>query len=257
MPRTLDHPDARAALGALVWGGLGLTLFSLVPAKRTGYVLPFAPAFALAIGYGVAQAREEPWLRSPLRLVRPLLSLLALACVTLALVWSDLLEPLAKLGAAPPRWGWLALLSAAAVLSVLARPGRPPYAARALGWGTGTVAALLLGLGSGSLDADRSLRSFGTQIRKSLPLGARVALLEDTYDGRFNLVTRTLHYERIELRSLARATAQPEELWLLASGQIWRMVPQDLQRRFEVARIARLHRGRRVYLLLRERTSSR
>ncbi|HBP18795.1 MAG TPA: hypothetical protein DEA08_13555 [Planctomycetes bacterium] len=256
--RERERPAARAALGAFAWGALGLAAFSLLAAKRTGYALPFAPAFALAIGYALAHAHEESWLRGPLRLVSPLLSLLALSCVVLGVVWRDLAGPLARLGARPASWGPLVLLPAAVACWALARARRRPPggAARALAWGTGIAATLLLALGGGSLDPDRSLRAFGAQVRQTLPAQARVGLLGDTYDGRFNLVTRTLRYERIELSWLARAANQPGELWLLASGARWQHVPEDLRRRFEIAREARLRRGRCRYLLLRERASA-
>ncbi|MCW5889497.1 MAG: glycosyltransferase family 39 protein [bacterium] len=87
-PRRGDTPAARAAAFALAWAVVTLVFFSLADAKRSVYLLPAFPAFALLVGAALAgpppTGRVATALRFTTALYAPVLLVLAAAVVALA-----------------------------------------------------------------------------------------------------------------------------------------------------------------------------
>lgn len=182
----------RGLLLAFAWGGLGLALFSISFSKRTYYLLPVMPGFALAVGWLLAEFVEDRLPRAAELAVRVPLGLLG-ALLALAPFAIALGPRVARNWPAGLTFGVVplacfALIGALLVAMSLARPARRwPLAESALV----SAAALLIWGGLAVMPLFNSRKSLKAFCAAS---AARAAPGEGIYSVRASKFPCLVHY---------------------------------------------------------------
>lgn len=247
--------SARGALAALAFAGAGIFVFSLFSAKRSGYVFPFYPPLALAVGWGV-------WRYGPVdRFFRPraadrgpfwALAVLAVAAGA-ALALLPALAPVAPKIAGERNAAEAARLSdslglatgAVAVASGLAAIALGVAAIRAIrterlrrfAFLVAAAAGALVG-GAGvaalpSFDPGRDANEFGAFLVRIEDPARPFLLLGGHLDGRVNFYTGARRYDTTEPGELADAIAAAPADYVVTRDRTWNRVPEEVRGRFE------------------------
>jgi len=239
--RERADPQARAALGLLLWAGLILVVFSLFSGKRAGYVLPMVPPLALALGWGVLRIESRGLLRVP---AMALLALLAGAgaLVTLASPLPAILDA----STLPARLDWVAAMHWQQILAIalagvtacaggvyllrLVRQGAAPATAMIL---LVPVLAGVIALGNAgivsALNAENSSDSFGEQVQQRWIRSEPLVVLGAQKDGIENYYTNRQRSENLSPQELAARTGP---LWVIALRKDWERLPEPTRKGF-------------------------
>jgi 4-amino-4-deoxy-L-arabinose transferase-like glycosyltransferase len=261
----------RAGLGLLAWALSLFLVFSAISGKRSGYLLPLYPAFAILIARHLLDPKPAWAGRAGS----------ALAALLLVLTGATLLglRPLA---------GWLPGIvsgrNAAALqgLATVLTPGRVAMAAglgcAILGLGVclfffrnrigarGTVFTLALATALASLAAhttfvhafDRafSVAPLGELVAREHPRGERLVLAPENFSGIVNLYTGARHYDVLATPEALRAALDEQgRLFVVTHHHFRDSLEADLRARLETRGAHRI--GRDLMVVLAEAPARR
>jgi 4-amino-4-deoxy-L-arabinose transferase-like glycosyltransferase len=268
----------RARFGLFVWFTAMFIVFSAISGKRTGYLFPIYPAFAIVLARRLVEldrGDEAPGRLDTVPIYLAAASVIAIGTAAAlfpavidrvpALVLPKHQPLVAEFIAALPAHAGLLSLGLGAVMiaiGVAALGTRPAALVRRF------VPAICAGIAVGSiafhaifvraLDPQKSARLLGEHARRELagrPSTDRLVLAPQKFAGVYNFYTGALHHDVVRNQAALRAAVEaPGRLWVIAENDFWGKVEPDVKARLEVRGTYRV--GRRLMVLLAERETN-